>query len=220
MLLSNNIITNNSASVLAKCNYGNFDLSYKSENYNKSGTIKNNTNITLTNLKYTDDGVKIKCWIKNIPDAISEITLKLLQLLLRNTNIIAGQFDISTQWQAFLNNGTNIDKGISFKKYNIYCGDKLINNNCTVFARYDIGKAIIFNTLQSNTMYKIECSVTDGINESNTIVLYVKTLFPYVRIYFNNQWHKAIPYINIDNIWRTAKANIYKNKKWYECSSN
>ena len=67
---------------------------------------------------------------------------------------------------------------------------------------------VIVKDLVSYTDYAIKYYVTDGVNIAYCTVT-LKTIFPYIRLYNNDSYHLAIPYIYHDGSYHMAK--IFEN---------
>ena len=118
--------------------------------------------------------------------------------------------------KAVMNDQDRIDS--NGKKYKIADNNKrtgyatLINTILNA-----IGAEISFNKLDYWTMYDITVTATDGYNYvSKTIRCH--TDFPYVHIYLNNEWHRAIPYIYYNSQWNMAAPYLFKDNEYKLCN--
>lgn len=53
-----------------------------------------------------------------------------------------------------------------------------------------------------------------GANVPSGKVILDVDLYPYIRIFNNGSWHRAMVYIHTGGQWRLAKTNVFSNNAW------
>lgn len=86
------------------------------------------------------------------------------------------------------------------------------------FGNYNYNKTLYSYVKYFNNSYVIRCCVTDGYNIVRAI-LNCSTRAPYMLIYVNGEWVKAIPYIYIQGEWMKTTPYVYKDGKWHLLNS-
>lgn len=181
--------------------------------------VLDNNDVTLTKLVRNSEYITVTCSLLGIDDAITVLKISLKELILKNTGITTNQFHITTTWQAYAGS-KKYDTNITFKTYSCYINDKNHTKVGNTAGDYSKNKTLTSYNLYSYTDYVITCTVSDGYNESKPVTIKAKTLFPYMRIYHNGKWYKAIPLIyNPDKKWHISKAMNYNGSSWRENNS-
>ena len=159
----------------------------------------------------------ITCWIKDMSDAISSVSLTLKTLSVVNTGITPSQFGITSSWQAKADTYTNTDDNISFRNYKTYLNGDV--HATAVGSTTGTYKHLTTTRLESFTNYIVWVEVTDGYNTATAIAA-TRTLYPYAKVFYNGRWHNAEVYIHNGNSWRLVKGYVHNGSSWREFNNS
>lgn len=67
--------------------------------------------------------------------------------------------------------------------------------------------------------YEVEVEITDGYNKVKKS-LSAATSFPYMKIFINNDWHNAMPYIYKNGKWQAAIPMVYNGSEFKICNTS
>lgn len=142
---------------------------------------------------------------------------KTRKLSVYNTAVSSTQGNAETTWRCYIDDVANTT-GISYKSYLCYLSsdpDKTPVGISTSSSSASPNRTVTTTRLKPYTNYTIVYQITDGYNVKSSTVK-VMTLFPFVRIYSDGAWHKAIPYVYNDGAWHMAMVYIYDNDGFKE----
>lgn len=170
----------------------------------------------------------VTAWIDNMKDENGNLDTKVTAsfttkaLTVQCTSSSYTQHTITTQWQAYAN-GEEYDK-CQLTDNAITFNISKCNNTpkaTTGYQTTDITGSVSgsYKTLESAGLcyyayYTIECTVSDGKNESSSTVD-VHTDFPYSYVNDGSGFKKVVPYIYADGKWQKAPVFV-NNGAWRE----
>ena len=97
--------------------------------------------------------------------------------------------------------------------------DKYVVGN-TQMAYNETTRKVYSNSLPyPYCMYEVEVEITDGYNKVKKSLL-AATSFPYMKIFINNDWHNAMPYIYKDGEWKAAIPMVYNGSEFKICNTS
>lgn len=198
------------------CEYGSINDIYVNQ-------VSSGTEITICDLKHNTTYIVYACEIgvdgNNILDTRKSIQINTKKFEVEG-EVTPHQFSIEGRCQAKANGEIyNIDN----------ITNVLISYDITYESNYDgnIGmtgdiktKSTTFEltNLTSYTPFDITIVASDGYNTCST-KLSTRTLYPYVRLCVNGEWHKAMVYIHTGENWSLCKTNIHNGSNFVETSA-
>ena len=75
--------------------------------------------------------------------------------------------------------------------------------------------AVSIGSLESYTDHTIYATATDDFNTVSTSTT-SKTLYPYARVFWNGQWHKAYVYVHNGSAWKLTKGHLHNGTSFKE----
>ena len=156
---------------------------------------------------------------------VYEFTTRLLTVALIHQE--QGYRDVETYWQAYAD-GVIYDSDPIANTFIQFLLNKTTCKNAktdipigTWDGTYNPDKFILFSNLDVYSEYFITVVVTDGYNESRSVIYSIYTQIPLIRIYDerSGKFKKALPYVYTNGKFEKTSIFVYHNNMWRNTTS-